>query len=417
MKQEVLKKHIGAIQINGRLTLLQRKVFNVLLLHAYPHLPEKDEFTISTGELARLAGFDSHNTAKLKSSFRALARTTVEWNILDGEVDEQWTTSALLADATIMRNKGLCAYSYSNRLKEKLYHPEIYAQINLKIQRQFKSAHALVLYENCARFRNVKTTGWISLDDWRKLFGIKDGQYGEFKAFSRRVVKTAVNEVNAHSDLLVTPEYRKEQGRVVAIKFLIKSNRLGLTSNDGAVAPGLLDQLISAGVTKKQAELIIDTYLPAHIEQGLAYMRKMITSGSVIRAPGAYLKKAISHNYGATHNNSRDDVSNASFKPVSSTRQEHVNTIGVLETLHSAQCLALINDKLSALNQDAQNSLESKFKSTLDSVTRELFKKRGWSSPMLFSKVIEFWAQEQGVLFPSLDDIAREQDIEMPILQ
>ncbi len=37
--------------------------------------------------------------------------------------------------------------------------------------------------------------------------------------------------------------------------------------------------------------------------------------------------------------------------------------------------------------------------------------------PLLFSKVIEFWAQEQGVLFPSLDDIAREQGIEMPILQ
>ena len=215
----ILKKHIGAIQISGRLTLLQRKVFNVLLLNAYSDLPEKEEFSISTAALASMAGFDSHNTAKLKSSFRALARTSVEWNILEGEAGEQWTTSSLLADATVIKHQGVCCYSYSRRLKEKLYHPDIYARINLTIQRQFSSAHGLVLYENCARFRNVHTTGWLSLESWRKLFGIQPHQYPEFKAFSRRVLKTAVDEVNQYSDLFIESHYRKQQGRVVAIKF------------------------------------------------------------------------------------------------------------------------------------------------------------------------------------------------------
>ena len=421
MKQDVLKKHIGAIQINGRLSLLQRKVFNVLLLHAYPSLPDQNEFTISTGELARLAGFDSNNTEKLKSSFRALARTTVEWNILEGEIDEQWTTSALLADATVHRNRGLCAYSYSHRLKDKLYHPDIYAQINLTIQRQFKSAHALVLYENCARFRNVKSTGWIDLVDWRKLFGIKDGQYNEFKAFSRRVIKAAVSEVNEYSDIHVTPEYKKQQGRVVAIKFTLKPNS---TNNGKRSLPDNLDiyqKLIQTGIKSDQVKSILKTYKPAHIEQGLAYLNKMLSQGTVIRSPGAYLKKAIENNYGASH---KSAVASSSAAPMHLSHQVFDNTpnkaadlLKTLEDHHSQHCLSMIADHLEKLDEDTVNEIEAAFKAELDTLASSWFQKSGWKSSLLYMKILRFWENEQGLKFPSLGQIAEAHGIDYPPIQ
>lgn|GEM_PF-6272769 len=39
-----LKKHVGAVHVKGRLSLLQRKVSNILLLNAYDELPEQGVF-------------------------------------------------------------------------------------------------------------------------------------------------------------------------------------------------------------------------------------------------------------------------------------------------------------------------------------------------------------------------------------
>ena len=45
-----------AIQIQGKLTHLQRRVWNVLLAHAYDELPNKDIHRVSVTELAKSLG-------------------------------------------------------------------------------------------------------------------------------------------------------------------------------------------------------------------------------------------------------------------------------------------------------------------------------------------------------------------------
>ena len=49
-----VKKHVGAIHIKGKLSLLQRKVANVLLLNAYDDLPIKDKHRIRIKDLAEI---------------------------------------------------------------------------------------------------------------------------------------------------------------------------------------------------------------------------------------------------------------------------------------------------------------------------------------------------------------------------
>ena len=51
-----------AIQIQGDLTHLQRRVWNVLLANAYDELPNKDIHRVSIAELAEKLGFDSRDT-------------------------------------------------------------------------------------------------------------------------------------------------------------------------------------------------------------------------------------------------------------------------------------------------------------------------------------------------------------------
>ena len=138
MENEEVKKHVAAIHIKNTLSLLERKMANILLMNAYEFLPTKTEHTIRIHDLARLAGFDSNNRIVLENALKALAETTLEWNILDSDgKKESWGVTTMLAQAET--KKGLCHYAYSPVLSRKLYNPEIYARINLAIQRKFSS--------------------------------------------------------------------------------------------------------------------------------------------------------------------------------------------------------------------------------------------------------------------------------------
>jgi hypothetical protein len=48
--------------------------------------------------------------------------------------------------------------------------------------------------------------------------------YDEFKHFSSEVIKKAVKEINQVSNIIVTPEYKREARRVVQIRFLVEDN-------------------------------------------------------------------------------------------------------------------------------------------------------------------------------------------------
>ena len=70
---EVIKAS-PAIQIQNRITHLQRRAWNVLLANAYNELPDKEIHTVSVAELAAKLGFDSHNHDHLKVTLKSLCR-------------------------------------------------------------------------------------------------------------------------------------------------------------------------------------------------------------------------------------------------------------------------------------------------------------------------------------------------------
>ena len=304
-----VKKHVGAIHIKGKLSLLQRKVANVLLLNAYDDLPIKDKHRIRIKDLAEVAGFDSNNHEVLKDTLRSLAQIMIEWNVLDEKGESDWEFSSFLAGARI--RKGVCTYAYSPFLREKLYHPEVYARINLGIQRRFRSGYALALYENCLRFRGTGETKWWSLEKCRDILGIEPYQYKTFKSFSQRVLKPAIQEVNNHSDILLDVEYLREKRRVVALKFHIKDNpQLSLNFDERSDAPGfdllpaaggdsqlLFTRLLSFGLSDTQASRILGEYDEDCIAGNLDHIESQLEAGREIKNIPGYTLKAIEDDY------------------------------------------------------------------------------------------------------------------------
>src|SRR5918997_1741314 len=67
--------------------------------------------------------------------------------------------------------------------------------------------------------RNCVETPFISLSKYRKLMGISEDMYPEFKKLNKWVIKDPVDEINRVTDFQVTAESKRESRKVAAIKF------------------------------------------------------------------------------------------------------------------------------------------------------------------------------------------------------
>jgi len=216
---QCIKKHVAAIHINGVLSLVERKLANVLLLNAYDDLLVKQTHTLPVPHLFAMMGWEeSNNIGRLQDAIKKLASTPVEFNLMnDGKVS--WHAMAMIAYGSI--EGGTCTYSYAEFLAKQLYNPEIYATINLGIQRLFESGYALALYENCLRYKSVGSTGWWSVEKFRELVGATKSSYDEFKYLRREAIDKPVDEINRISDIRLSTEFRRQGRRIAEIRFLV----------------------------------------------------------------------------------------------------------------------------------------------------------------------------------------------------
>lgn len=300
-----LKKHVAAIHTDGHLSLLQRKLSNVLLLNAYDALLTQTEHEIDEKTLCVMLGYDSNDRKPLKESLKALASVHAEWNILgDNQEEVEWGVSSLLSHAILSRGK--CRYGYSPALAEKLYNPDIYASINMAIQRKFRSKHALALYENCYRFKTVRSTGWWNLKTFRRLMGVDDSDYyHQFKHLNAKVIKPTVKEINAVSDIEITPEFKRSGRSITEIRFLIGANpQLPLLDidDDGAVkGTTVYQRLIATGIAHKLAEGWITQHGEEYCAAKLDLVDAQKASGTQITSIAGYLSAAIKEDYQDTN--------------------------------------------------------------------------------------------------------------------
>lgn len=311
-----LKKHVAFIHCSNHLTLLQRKISNALLHNAYDELPTKEQHSIGMGELVKLIGYASNDYALIKSSIKVLISTVLEWNLLNDDFSstdiepnregesKSWHASAILASAKIQGSK--CTYSYSPELRSLLFMPEIYGKINLSIQARFNSVYALVLYENCVRYKNLNSTRWFSMDLFRKLMGISEGRYSVYRDMKRKVVDKAISEVNAFSDLTVSAEIQRSNQKVTAIRFIIQQKDSSACLPDPLLLKqskikSIDDPLISKltrifGIAPLHAKKIVGEFGYDFVTKKAAMLEQTLkTSGKNIKNLAGYFIKSL-HN-------------------------------------------------------------------------------------------------------------------------
>jgi len=219
---ESVKKHVAAIHTSGELSLLERKMANVFLLNAYDDLLTKRTHNIPVKLLSAMIGWDeSNNVERLQDALEKLTSTSVVFDLM-GDGKGSWAVVSMLSFGEI--KNGICSYRYDEYLAEKMYDPDIYATINIGIQRQLKGGYSLALYENCLRYKNVGSTGWWEMAKFRRLVGAESEYYDAFKRLSEKVIKPSVEEINKSSDIFIEPEFKKESRKITGVRFLIRAN-------------------------------------------------------------------------------------------------------------------------------------------------------------------------------------------------
>ena len=223
---EVIKAS-PAIQIQGKMTHLQRRAWNVLLANAYNELPDKEIHSVSVAELAAKLGYESNDLDYLKETLRALRNFEVQWNILRKDKEQEWGVAGLLAEAKI--KNGICTYAFAPTLRHKLHNPRIYSKLNLRLQNQFKGQYALILWEVCFDYfdtdRGRGETPFIPLETLRELLGIESDEYPLFPELNRTVLKPALKEINALTNYHVEVEQKRIGRKVAELKFRIERVR------------------------------------------------------------------------------------------------------------------------------------------------------------------------------------------------
>ena len=263
LEREEFIKASPAIQIQGNITHLQRRAWNVLLANAYDELPNREMHRVSVVELAEKLGFNSRNQGHLKDMLKALTECTVEWNALGKDDKQVWGVAALLASAEI--TNGICTYAFAPHLRLKLYNPRVYAKLNLRLQNRFTDRHALILWELCFDYfdtaREQGETPFIPLEKFRELMGVEDDVYPAFKTLNQCVIKPALKEINTLTNFFVEVEQKRKGRKIGFLKFRI-SRLKELTSAEPTQAtlfpdmenlPVAASALVHAGVARREA--------------------------------------------------------------------------------------------------------------------------------------------------------------------
>ena len=321
---EVIKAS-PAIQIQSKITHLQRRAWNVLLANAYDELPNTDIHRINVIDLAQSLGFDSKNYDHLKETLKALVDCTVEWNILGKDKKGEWGVAALLASAKI--KNGICTYGFAPHLRYQLYNPRIYTKLNLRLQNRFTSRYALILWEVCFDYfdiaRNKGETSFIPLETFRELMGLEKEEYPVFKVLNRDVIKPAIMEINELTNFCVEIEPKRIGRKISELKFRIsrlkeiptlEPTQEAAESTQASLfvdmedLPALAVKLVQAGVSQKEALRIANeewdgvdaAALLEDKEDFAVYVDEKIglaRHATNVRNAGGFIVKAIRENY------------------------------------------------------------------------------------------------------------------------
>ena len=314
-----LRKAVEAIAIqpkSGKITLLTRKLFNVLLAVAQQADEAGDTYRALLSDIVANSAFDSNDTALVKEHLRRMVSVQVEWSqgTSSQKPGRKWGISTLIADAEILEDpttrRVWVEFSFAPKIKKKLLDPVQYARLSLQFQSQLRSSAGLALYEICVRY--LTNPSHLTMREswawWRPILsGTPDTEAGdeakrEYKYFKRDYLRPAIAEVNAVTNIFVELIEHREGRRVAEIQFRVterKQPMLALDEHPNVFDSTLVDRMVKIGIPLKEAQSLYADSEENRIRAALQLTEQRMRSTSLppVRSAAALFKDALKKGY------------------------------------------------------------------------------------------------------------------------
>jgi hypothetical protein len=313
-EEQAVAKANEAIAIRpkrGKLTLLSRRIYNVLLFHAQQQGVEQPKYSILLSELIDDARFTSKNTELLKSHIRDMQSTTIEWHTSGGG-RQKWTSTQLVGTVEIDEpGRGspcTITWSFPEAIRDKLVMPALYTRILLEVSSQMRSYAAAVLYELGARYLTSPSrltmredvVWWASV-----LTGRSDITTVDYRILHRDTIKKALAELDALSqDFRMEIVEHKRGRKVEELQFRVvpKPQRELGGLHDSArniFDLQLVERMVAVGMKGPDAQDLYATTDEGALRAALAHLEQRMRNATLppIASPVAYFKDALKKQY------------------------------------------------------------------------------------------------------------------------
>jgi hypothetical protein len=203
--------------IAEELTLIDRRIYNLLLANAWDNIKEPVSHPIRLHELRS----SNPSNDRPRESIRRLMKAVVSFDVVEDGIKREVLTQ-LLGPCKLDHNpQGLAYSTFPEPIRAAIDSSTVFARFRRDLLCQFRSKYALNLYEILQKRINLsfKTSEDFEVEDLRKKLGVEKGKYLIYRDLNSRVLKPAALEVNAISDIECSFEPILEGRKTVGLRL------------------------------------------------------------------------------------------------------------------------------------------------------------------------------------------------------
>lgn len=311
LAEKTIRKHVSIIHAYSLMSMLQRKIVNVLLYEAIKGNNRQKsrnsvavECQIPFATLSKAIKFNSNNNQYLREAIDGLASLKIEWNLLKDKTptDISFLNLRILHGSPTFYKDNTVIFSFHKVMLDLASNPTVYGTIDVDLQSDFESKYSHALYENSTRFINLQKNKIIELDTFRKILGVQENKYTNGRELTRNVIAPSIEEVNDRSDFVVTLETLRSGRKTTGFEVSINSKKKSIVSN---IDPATKKQDQLRNEIKQEFGVISETvlnnifnnYSEQYLLEKIAYTKKYAKKESSGFYPIPYFISAIKHDY------------------------------------------------------------------------------------------------------------------------
>lgn len=312
LAEKTIRKHVAIIHAYSLMSVLQRKIVNVLLHEATKvtnrvnnhHSSVAVECNIPFSSLSKAVKFNSNNTQYLKEAIDGLASLKIEWNLLKDKVptDISFLNLRVLHGSPTFYQDNTINFSFHKIMLDLLVNPSIYGTIDIDLQSEFESKYGHSLYENSTRFVNLQKNKIIPLETFRKILGVPEDKYPSMRELTRNVITPSVEEVNDRASFIVGLETIRVGRKITGFEVSVQSKKTSVITEgilNGSDSERIHKEIKTTfGIINESVlENIINNYSEEYIEEKINYTKKCAKKERTGFYPIPYFISAIKYDY------------------------------------------------------------------------------------------------------------------------